>query len=94
MLKFEWDDVKNMANIQKHGVSFRRASKVFADINMVELPEYYRNGELRYDVLGMVDRVLFVVCTDRSEDTIRIISARPATKNEEAIYYGESNYDA
>ena len=46
--------------------------------------------ELRYDVLGKVGKVLFVVCTFREGDTIRLISARPATKAEKARYeHGE-----
>ncbi len=93
-MKFEWDDEKNLINIQKHGISLKRAAKVFLDINRIESEDYFRNGEWRYDVLGMVDKVLFVVCTDRDADTIRLISARPATKTEEAIYYGKGNYDS
>lgn len=86
---FEWDEEKNKTNIQKHGCSFKQASKVFFDEDRVE-GEYYReHGEWRFNVLGMVDKVLLVVCTDRAENTIRIISARPATKDEEAIYYGD-----
>lgn len=94
MMVFEWDEKKNRANIEKHGVSFKRASKVFMDTDRVEFSEYRRNGEWRYNVLGMVDELLFVVCTDRGEDTIRLISARPATKEEEVIYYGDGYYDA
>lgn len=93
-MKFEWDEDKNKINIQKHGVSLRRAAKVFLDENRIEFGDYYRNGEWRYNVLGMVNKVLFVVCTDRDDDTIRLISARPATKSEEAIYYGNDDYDA
>lgn len=88
-MRFDWDEKKNMINIQKHGYSFKKASKVFLDENRVESEPYRENGEWRYDVLGMVDKVLLVVCTDRDEDIIRLISARPATKREEAVYYGD-----
>lgn len=38
--------------------------------------------EERWDVIRLVDKVLFVVYTERKENVIRIISARPATKEE------------
>ncbi|HCB92412.1 MAG TPA: hypothetical protein DEP57_01125 [Selenomonas sp.] len=42
-----------------------------------------------FDVIGKIKEIVFVVCTDRKEDTIRIISARKATKKEEETYYGD-----
>ncbi|WP_085023026.1 BrnT family toxin [Anaerovibrio sp. JC8] len=92
-MKFEWDEKKNKDNINKHGFSFQYAKKVFDDSERLESDCYFINGEYRYDVLGKVRDILFVVCTDRKGDTIRIISARRATKKEEAIYYGYSDYD-
>lgn len=88
-MKIEWDEYKNQKNINKHGVSFQYASKVFDDENRLESDAYRRGREYRYNVIGLVDDVLVVACTDRELDTIRIISARKATKNEEAIYYGD-----
>ena len=88
-MQIEWDEYKNQKNINKHGVSFPYASKVFDDENRLESDAYRRGGEYRYNVIGLVDDVLVVACTDRELDTIRIISARKATKNEEAIYYGD-----
>ena len=85
---FEWDDEKNKANDKKHGVDFETAVWVFADPNLVELPdEAHSDEEIRYDVIGFVENVLFVVCTDRGEAT-RIISARKATAKERRIYNG------
>ena len=46
--------------------------------------------EERWDIIGMVNRILFVVVTERRE-SIRLISARAATRNEIEEYY--SNYD-
>lgn len=92
-MKFEWDERKNKLNIQKHGCSFQQASKVFFDESRIESDYYRENGEWRFDVLGISKKVLFVVCTERDGDVIRLISARPATKKEEAIYYGDGYYD-
>lgn len=61
----------------------------FDPYKLIREDEEHRD-ELRYDVLGKVGKVLFVVCTFREGDTIRLISARPATKAEKARYeHGE-----
>ncbi len=82
---FEWDKKKNKLNKKKHGVSFRVASDVFLDPNIVIIPDNYFNEE-RWNAIGFVETVLFVVFTERDEKTIRIISARKATKRERDEY--------
>ena len=84
----EWDDAKNDMNILKHGISFKLASMVFYDEHRVEYYDRaHSTDEDRYIVLGIVGDVLFVVYTERGE-VIRLILARPATKAERDIYYG------
>lgn len=80
-LRFEWDEDKNRMNIRKHKVSFEKAIRVFFDENAVLVADPCVTEE-RWDVIGLVDKVLFVVYTERAENVIRIISARPATKEE------------
>lgn len=58
---FEWDEDKNRSNIQKHGFSFQYAQKVFDDEDRVESDIYYRNGEWRYNVIGRIKKLVFVV---------------------------------
>lgn len=85
---FEWDEEKEKINIRKHGISFTTAAKVFDDANRIEyFDAAHSDEEERYIVLGLVRKVLFVVCTDRNDAT-RIISARKATPNERRAYYG------
>ncbi|MBO6235899.1 MAG: BrnT family toxin [Schwartzia sp.] len=86
-MKFEWDEDKNRANIKKHGISFEHALLVFDDEDYLE--EYdssHSDEEDRYNVIGMIDEVVFVVCTYRDENTVRLISAREATKDERRRY--------
>ncbi len=80
-LRFEWDDEKNKTNIRKHKVSFETATRVFFDENAVLVADPCITEE-RWDVVKLVDKVLFVVYTERTENVIRIISARQATKEE------------
>lgn len=35
-MRFEWDDEKAQANLEKHGVSFGEATEVFYDPNALE----------------------------------------------------------
>ena len=85
-MEFEWDDKKAATNFQKHGITFLKASRVFHDLNRLELEET-RFQEIRYKGIGMVDgRVLFIVYTHR-EHRIRLISARKANEKECTLYH-------
>jgi uncharacterized protein len=86
LVRFEWDPKKATANARKHGVSFEEAATAFDD----ELATYYPDSlhETRFILIGysQLHRLLYVVHAEVTVETIRIISARKATKNEEAHY--------
>ena len=83
---FEWDYEKEQRNIKIHKISFETARLVFNDNNRIELFDINHSGaEDRIITIGKVDKVLFVVYTERGEKT-RIISARAATKAERRLY--------
>lgn len=86
-MNFEWDDDKERINIQKHHIDFE--TKIFNDINRIEIYDWqHSETEDRYNTIGMVGDVLFVVYTERRE-RIRLISARLATEAERKLYYGD-----
>jgi len=91
-VRFEWDEAKNEANRKKHGVSFETASLVFDDPNAVQFIERVDDGEERWHAIGNVTGSLLfltVVHTHTGKDlseTIRIISAREATRHERKLY--------
>ena len=90
--EFEWDANKATANNQKHGVSFHEATTVFGDpLAMLMRDPHHSLSEERYLVLGAssAGRLLVVSHTERPPRT-RIISARPATRNERS-HYEEGN---
>lgn len=90
-MRFEWDEQKEELNIRKHHISFNIAKRVFNDINRIEIYDVQHSiDEDRYNTIGMVEDVLFVVYTERKE-TIRLISARLATEKERSLYYDNSN---
>lgn len=91
MIEFEWDTVKAEANVKKHGVSFEEAQSVFYDDFAVQFfDDGHSSDEERFLLLGMsTDARLLLVyhCERDAGNTIRIISARKATKRE-SIFYG------
>lgn len=86
-ISFEWDEEKNKLNQKLHGIAFEDAKMVFNDPFKIILPDlYHSDTEERWLAIGIVGRILFVVFTERSENIIRIISARVGTKAEERLY--------
>jgi uncharacterized DUF497 family protein len=90
-LTFEWDEKKSAANQNKHGVSFDEAKSVFTDqfARLISDPDH-SDDEDRFILLGTsIHSRLLVVChCIRKNDSIRIISARKADKQEREIYEG------
>jgi uncharacterized DUF497 family protein len=87
-VRFEWDDEKAHANLEKHGVTFGEATEVFYDPNALTGEDDIHSGdEYRFFIIGYsANRLLFVVYAERHEDIIRIISARKPTSTERELY--------
>ncbi len=86
---FEWDENKNEENIRKHdGISFEKALKAFDDPVALSLEdsEHSNNEEIRYAVVGMSEFGLIFVSFTYQDESIRLISARKASKTMEKKY--------
>ncbi len=92
MIRFEWDTVKAASNQKKHGVSFEEARSVFFDEYATQFFDAENSGtEDRFLMLGLSNRTRILIvchCERGSGETIRIISARKATRNEREHYEG------
>ena len=91
-MEFEWDTNKQCQNQQKHNISFEEATTVWTDPLALIAPDPTHSIiEKREWIIGESygSRILVVVFIMR-EETIRIISARPASKSEKKKY-AESN---
>ena len=91
-IQFEWDDSKNKTNIQKHQISFEEAESAFYDphARIIEDTEH-SNIEDRFILLGLSKNLKLLIvchCYRSSDEIIRIISARRATKLESTNYGG------
>ena len=89
-LRFEWDEDKAKSNLKKHKVSFEEAKTVFYDENARLIPDpEHSEEEDRFILMGLSTGVKMLVvchCYRESEQVIRIISARKATKREMSFY--------
>ncbi len=85
-LRFEWDEAKAIANEKKHSIAFHEAQTVYADYSACIFNDERsnENDELRELIIGhsLNNRILIVCFTESSKNTLRIISARKATKQE------------
>jgi uncharacterized DUF497 family protein len=87
-LRFEWDQRKADSNLKKHGVTFQEATSVFADALSITIPDPNHSAlEARFLDLGLShrNRLLVISYTERGE-SIRIISARRASRSEQKYY--------
>lgn len=88
---FTWDGRKAKANLKKHGVEFNEAATVFYDPLSTTFPdEDHSRFEHRFLTIGeSVRGQILVVAHTEESDTIRIISARLATRRERRFYEEE-----
>ena len=94
-----WDESKNIDNKSKHKVSFEVAQYVFSDPLRIWRLDRSKNNtseETRWQTIGKVGKIFFVVYTENEEglsNTKRIISAREAEKHERRSYNGYRKID-
>ena len=90
-LSFQWNGNKAQTNLRKHKISFEEAKTIFEDpLSSTIADPLHSEYESRFVQIGMssMNKILVVVFTDRN-DSIRIISARKATKQEVKKYEKE-----
>jgi uncharacterized protein len=86
-MTFDWNEAKNQANIEKHGLSFEAACRIFEGPVLTAIDDRFEYGEVRRNSIGAIDGVLVIVVTHTDRDgKTRIISARPAKRAERDRY--------
>ncbi len=91
----EWDEEKNALNKTVHHIAFEDAQYIFSDENRIERIDQSEGnifGEERWQTIGKVGKLFFVVYTELGENR-RIISARLAEKHERRSYNGYYQID-
>lgn len=74
---FEWDEDKNLLNIEKHGISFYEAQKAFLDVNLIieEDLDHSTKSEVRYYCYGKIDDKIVTIRFTYRKHVIRIFGA-------------------
>ena len=86
-MQYTWHEFKRQRNLNKRGLDFVEAEKVFTGPTFTFEDDREDYGEQRLVTLGLLgDRIVVIVHTEIEEE-IRIISMRKANKNEQHLFF-------
>ena len=84
-MAFEFDPRKSAANLEKHGIDFVEAQRLWEDPALFEIPARTED-EPRWLIIGRIDGKLWSAVVTSRSDAIRIISVRRSRDDEVALY--------
>ncbi len=84
-MAFEFDPRKSAANLEKHGIDFVEAQRLWEDPALLEIPARTED-EPRWLIIGRIDAKLWSAVVTSRSDAIRIISVRRSRDDEVALY--------
>jgi uncharacterized protein len=86
-MRFNWDDAKRTTNLAIHGLDFADAQEVFSGPTFTFEDSRFSYTEERFVTLGMLRGLVVSIVHTETPRTIRVISFRKATRNEQTIYF-------
>ena len=91
VVNVEFDPIKDQANRAKHGISLGAAAGFQWETALEREDNRFDYGEIRFVAIGYInDRLHVMVFTEGADDdTVRVISLRPAEKHEARWFHGE-----
>ena len=84
-MRYEWDEAKRSQNLKDHGIDFVDAKKVFAGPTFTFEDDRFAYQQRRYITLGLLNGIPVSIAHTETEDVIRPISFRRATRYETSI---------
>ena len=87
MVKFEFDEEKNLANLEKHEISFVEAQDLWNDPLLIEIPARTVD-EPRSLIVGRIDGKHWSAVITHRSDSVRVISVCRSRPEEVALYEG------
>ena len=88
-MEFQWDEAKRKSNLHNHGIDFVGVEQTFEGETVTILDNRFDYGEARFVTFGLLDNRVVAIAHTESDELIRIISVRKATKDEESSYFKE-----
>ncbi len=86
LVRFAWDEAKRQSNLRKHGLDFADAEAVFAGLILTFEDERF-DRERRCITIGLIEGLVVFIAHTESNEVIRVISMRKATKREQKLYF-------
>lgn len=86
-MRYTWSESKRRRNLTDHGLDVRDAPAVFAGVTYTFEDDRLDYPEQRYVTLGLLLGVPVSIVHTETDDEIRIISFRKATRREITIYF-------
>ena len=86
-MRFTWDNAKRTSNLKAHGLDFADAAEVFSGPTFTFVDSRFSYTEERLVTLGLLRGLVVSIVHAETLRTIRIISFRKATKNEQTIFF-------
>lgn len=87
-MRFTWDHGKNRINVQRQGISFPDAARVFDGPTVERIDDRFDYGETRVYAIGLVNGIeITVIDTDRGPSTRQLISAWRSEPHERRTYW-------
>ena len=91
-MNFTWDDAKRQSNLQKHGLDFADAAKVFSGPLVLFQDKREDYSEQRMIGIGLLDYLVVLIVHVESDQDIRVISMRKADSDETDLYCKNAGY--
>jgi uncharacterized DUF497 family protein len=88
-MRFTWSERKRSVNVREHGLDFVDAPRVFEGMTFTFEDDRFAYGERRLITLGLLAGIPVSIVHTETEDEIRVISFRKATRREAQLYFRE-----
>ena len=88
-MQFTWSERKRAINIKEHGLDFVDTPRVFEGLTYTFEDDRFNYSEQRFETLGLLAGVPVSIVHTETEDEIRVISFRKATKREADLYFNQ-----
>ena len=85
MIHFEFDPAKSQTNLEKHGIDFQEAQRLWRDPNLLEIAAK-SDDEPRFLMIGLIDDKHWSAVVTHRNGAIRLISVRRSRRKEVEIY--------
>lgn len=86
-MRFGWNERKRRSNLRDHGLDFVDTPIVFAGPTFTFEDNRFDYPERRLVTLGLLRGLAVSLVHTETDDEIRVISFRKATRNEEVILF-------